>query len=259
MRKKAFTLIELLVVIAIIALLVSILLPSLTKARDLARSGVCMTNLRNLGTMMYMYTNEFDGLMPVDRNVKTASTDYKWWPMKPYWREGNSTGLTTLDDYYGARMADASEDRPDSSHPGLVCPTKHPDGTEVDPTKLTGLLGNDHSYAMLVRRPGGWSDERPFGTTSNYHSGSEPNYWASRMERMPRPSRLLAVADVGGPRYWGTLDRGDKEKTPVNAKHNDKVNFLCVSGNVKQDSYERVQQPDKRQGDRDGWNYMGAP
>jgi len=54
-RSKGFTLIELLVVVAIIALLVSILLPSLGRARELARQSICMSNLKSIGTAIAMY------------------------------------------------------------------------------------------------------------------------------------------------------------------------------------------------------------
>lgn len=63
-RVKAFTLIELLVVIAILSLLVSILLPSLQKAKDLARATICLTNLRSIGSGAAMYASEFDGYHP---------------------------------------------------------------------------------------------------------------------------------------------------------------------------------------------------
>ncbi|MGC9454509.1 MAG: type II secretion system protein [Phycisphaerae bacterium] len=58
---SGFTLIELLVVIAIIALLMSILMPALGQAREQARSVVCLTNLRNLGTAIISYGNDHRG------------------------------------------------------------------------------------------------------------------------------------------------------------------------------------------------------
>ena len=64
MRKKGFTLIELLVVIAIIALLLSILMPSLRKAKGLARDVVCRSNLKQWGLIWQMYCNNYDGLFP---------------------------------------------------------------------------------------------------------------------------------------------------------------------------------------------------
>jgi prepilin-type N-terminal cleavage/methylation domain-containing protein len=60
--RKAFTLIELLVVIAIIALLVSILLPSLKQAKEQAKSALCRTNLKGIGTMMAQYENKYSAL-----------------------------------------------------------------------------------------------------------------------------------------------------------------------------------------------------
>lgn len=63
-RNKAFTLIELLVVIAIIALLLSILLPSLNKAKEAARDVICRSNLKQWGMIWKVYTNENDGKLP---------------------------------------------------------------------------------------------------------------------------------------------------------------------------------------------------
>ncbi len=71
-----FTLIELLVVIAIIALLVSILLPSLNRAQELAKRAVCSTNVRQIGTVMHMYAGDYEGRYPRENVVTIATCCY---------------------------------------------------------------------------------------------------------------------------------------------------------------------------------------
>ena len=62
--RRGFTLVELLVVIGIIALLISILLPTLSRARESAKSLVCLSNLRQIGTGLNLYANDFKQTLP---------------------------------------------------------------------------------------------------------------------------------------------------------------------------------------------------
>jgi prepilin-type N-terminal cleavage/methylation domain-containing protein len=74
--KKLFTLIELLVVVAIIGILTSILLPSLSSARDKAKKAACTSNLRQAGIAVYSYASDTAGIVAINLFVNTLATKY---------------------------------------------------------------------------------------------------------------------------------------------------------------------------------------
>ena len=72
-----FTLVELLVVIGIIALLISVLLPALNKARSSAKTLACSSNLRQIALAMHMYAQANEGWLPAGSSSPSGS-DYNW-------------------------------------------------------------------------------------------------------------------------------------------------------------------------------------
>ena len=80
-RAGGFTLVELLVVIGIIALLIGILLPTLSTARNSARTVVCGSNLRQLGIGFTLYANGNDGSLPPGSTLNSGGTG-DW---APFW------------------------------------------------------------------------------------------------------------------------------------------------------------------------------
>src|SRR6059036_3076775 len=74
-----FTLVELLVVIGIIALLISILLPALNRAKESANRTKCLSNLRQLGLAMVQYAGDNKGAFPNSANSTQKPWDWVHW------------------------------------------------------------------------------------------------------------------------------------------------------------------------------------
>ena len=153
-KHQAFTLIELLVVIAIIAVLASLLMPGISKARDGVRSSVCISNLKQLGAAMYSFASDHEGkLPPVSVNIQDdAGKNYarelfggipQWWSDKELLGQylANNKG-------YGA----VAEPSP------LVCPS---DLQKID---SWGNVVPSYGYNMRIyTHPSGYGSVDPVG------------------------------------------------------------------------------------------------
>jgi prepilin-type N-terminal cleavage/methylation domain-containing protein/prepilin-type processing-associated H-X9-DG protein len=143
-RNKGFTLIELLVVIAIIALLVSILLPSLKSARELARSAVCLTNMRNAGLQFHMYGSEYDGYYPA------ASGDH--WNDSSRKSDNRSGGHAMIQLQLHMAGREDAPDNADFKNPMLQCPSeKDPDILDMTTERHVSYQISEYVWQRAAR------------------------------------------------------------------------------------------------------------
>ncbi len=129
-RDRGFTLVELLVVIAIIALLLSILLPSLSKVRESARDMLCQSNLRQWVYILSMYTDDHKGSFPPG-----------WWTEGGMW-------MAAMRSYYQDRKI-------------CLCPKAikfQSDGYPPGPFVAWGIYGKPDYYSPL------WGDDGDYGS-----------------------------------------------------------------------------------------------
>ena len=100
--RSAFTLVELLVVIGIISVLIAILLPALSAARESAKAVKCVSNLRQLAVAAQMYCNTFHGSYPI-AYYDAGTTSYSW----DFTTDRGSSGVSILPGLLWLGKADA--------------------------------------------------------------------------------------------------------------------------------------------------------
>ena len=182
--RKGFTLIELLVVVSIIALLVSILLPALSKAREQAKRAVCLSNVKGLGTATVMYaTDNDDWLMPHPSCWSDPWADVRviGHPSNPSWWFGYPEYPTQSYHERPGGLYNKYTDQPYL----LGCPSDRLWGS--DTTLETGI---DTGLVSYIYRSARTAAEAAMNNASN-----EDEFFPMRMTRTSRP---LEVAVFGG-------------------------------------------------------------
>lgn len=148
--QSAFTLIELLVVVAIISLLVSILLPSLTKAKALAHRTVCQTNLHNLGLATFLYDRDHGCYPP-----RTATSKRTWAVQLHPYTESQEVYVCPSDAGRGVDLYQMTLDRYMFYFDGVI--TKNPDDACATNYGMNHYLlwdyGRGHLSAGDIPRP----------------------------------------------------------------------------------------------------------
>ena len=191
-----FTLIELLVVVAIIALLVAILVPSLTRARELTKRTVCLANLHHMSIALVVYANDYDSYMPTNIDWLFVSDPYY---LGPPWYGHEITGkLTALSTDMRLGLGKLF---PDYSSVGDIfwCPGLNPPELPDSSNQMQPV--DTFHLPNLTEDPGGWS----MGAYAMY-SG----YWKQPNERpgsgvyevkpfLTKPNMAIA-ADY----FWGS-------------------------------------------------------
>jgi prepilin-type N-terminal cleavage/methylation domain-containing protein/prepilin-type processing-associated H-X9-DG protein len=180
-RRSGFTLIELLVVIAIIAILASMLLPALAKAKAKSNQIRCLSNTKTLTLATFMYLSDFNQPVPYNGQA-TATMDNALW-------------VTVLATNYGginaARICPSAPPAPSKAK------RRHPSSGSLNQTWLwTGSKGIDYegSYAF-----NGWfyGDDDPFFSTTQY----KPKKYRSEVD-CPTPSSTPVIADSNWIDTW---------------------------------------------------------
>ncbi|MCB9867921.1 MAG: prepilin-type N-terminal cleavage/methylation domain-containing protein [Phycisphaerales bacterium] len=197
-QRSGFTLVELLVVVSIIALLISILLPSLRSARDQSKCVLCRNNLRSIWTGILMYSYEYNDRVPYTESVNMNGTEPDADPFDPQYPL--SPGLV-LDHYINRES--------------WVCPAAvagYPENANRGEWKMTYGL-HDAATFRTVNNP---YDKQPSAYTRTLSDPAMQNY----IHFDGRPMRL-----IDGRRYVSAPEpHGNK-----NAKGYWRVRFPIIS------------------------------
>lgn len=162
--ERSFTLIELLVVVAIIGILVSMLMPALSKAREASRAAVCKSNMKQLGIATNMYAEGTDVIVPGGMNFDMIPDNYGYpdQDKTSYYCDPPMLGQYAGNDVGDDNIWNHIQGRQPRSDSVFICPSATDAATFGNPPYNT-RIGINLRIAAYVNAPSKWSDVMKIG------------------------------------------------------------------------------------------------
>jgi len=256
--RNGFTLIELLVVIAIIAILAAILFPVFAKARDKARQTACLSNMKQIGTSLLIYSQDydetypgyrFDGVNPFASDARVGASGKSvvfanqnldtYIKSEGVWRcPSNPNAWVNIDadgvmgnagsgfQSYGGQNSYAMNNYAFPSKNGLA------EAEFKESSNTVGFVDGSY-YNALPKGPGaapcelrGKPGTQP-GGTAFVLSGAYPNYWKNL------GNSYWGFSDLPNPTDQQSIDR-------AKARHSGLLNIIFMDGHAKATPYDQV-------------------
>jgi prepilin-type N-terminal cleavage/methylation domain-containing protein len=224
MKRRAFTLVELLVVIGIIAVLVSILLATLARARESANRSVCLSNLRQMGMALTEYSIRYKGFVPIGYMVSSGGTHQKPWNYAANWNRPDGYGPVLLGYLVAANLIKDGK--------AYYCPS------EVNNQWLYNAEGGAFNDTICANP---WTFSKPGAATeTRFGYATRPVVgWIMPPPTIgPQKFKNVAGIEVGMPKIAPLKSRAitaDACTTPLHlaVRHKEGVNVLYGHGGAK--------------------------